>query len=181
MNKANKLALEIFRQLWLIVSVLFVTIGVSGLVVLFLGNTFGHAYVAGDESGVAYTATRCDDYYRLAPGSANCTEAALTHHYQEVVSNRFSAGVIGLLGLLLWYGFVRKIKTYLPPIIWTASIVSVSGFLAIIGLMAGLLSLVFAQSNLNGAGNPLSIGLSFGALTVYLIARFWRQSQKFVK
>src|SRR3954471_21517414 len=75
-----------------------IAIGLSGLIVLAFGASFGRQFVAGDAPGVTYTAARCSDYFALEPSAKDCTDAAVRHHYGEIVDSRLFAGVLGLIG-----------------------------------------------------------------------------------
>jgi len=175
---AGEHALGILRQLWLIVSLFCIVVGLSGLIVIGLANTWGKSFIAGDKPGVVYTAERCSEFFQLI-GRDNqdmsCTAAAVTHHYDEEVGSRLSIGVLGIIGLALWTVFVRKMKApRLPRIVWTAAFLAVSGMLAIVGLGLGVMPVLFGFTN--GAGDMLSIGLAFGASTLVFAIIFWRES-----
>ena len=73
-----------------------VAIGVSGAVAGGMGLVWGKAFVSGDASGVTYTPARCADFKEYFPRAASCEEAAVDHHYEEIVGYRLAAGVGGL-------------------------------------------------------------------------------------
>ena len=82
-----------------------VAIGASGLVAEAIGRFFGPAAVAGDPPGVTYTAARCADFLEYFPRAGSCANAAVLHHWGEVVEYRVAVGVVGLLvlgGYWLW-------------------------------------------------------------------------------
>jgi hypothetical protein len=145
-------------------------IGLSGLVALALSAPFGKDFVAGDASGVTYTAARCADYFRLVPGETDCNQAAIAHHFGEVVDYRIAAGVLGLLLLsgYLVYQRGRKTRDALPPAIVPAVGASLFGVAA-----CGLL-LMSTGSN-GQAGAMLSGALVSAAIALYYSLRLSRQ------
>src|SRR5204862_279998 len=52
-----------------------------------------------DAPGVTYTVERCADYFEYFPNARDCADAATQHHFEEVVTSRGAAGVLGLLVL----------------------------------------------------------------------------------
>lgn len=78
------------------------SIGVSGLVAGAMGAVLGPGFVSGDFPGVTYTPDRCADFMEYAPGAKSCNEAAASHHFDETVTYRIAAGVLGVLVLLGW-------------------------------------------------------------------------------
>ncbi len=97
-----------------------IAIGCSGLLALALSAPFGKDFVAGDAPGVTYTAARCADYFRLEPNQTDCNQAAIAHHFGEVVDYRVAAGVLGLLmlgGSLLYTRGKKNTRDALPPLI----------------------------------------------------------------
>lgn len=76
-----------------------VAIGLSGLVAGVLGAMFGQSFVSGDPAGVRYSSARCVDLLEYFPHATSCQAAAVAHHFDEVVTYRTAAGVLGLLGL----------------------------------------------------------------------------------
>jgi hypothetical protein len=74
-------------------------VGVSGLVAGTMGSVWGASFVAGDRSGVTYTAARCADFFEYH-AARTCAQAAASHHFDEVVRYRVAAGVLGVLVLL---------------------------------------------------------------------------------
>jgi hypothetical protein len=64
-----------------------------------LSGVFGRDFVAGDASGVTYTPARCADYFEYDPNAKDCIDAAIRHHFGEIVDYRVLAGVLGLIGL----------------------------------------------------------------------------------
>jgi putative lipase involved disintegration of autophagic bodies len=78
-------------------AVFLLAIGLSGLLADTFGRVFGTAFVAGDAPGVTYTAERCAQLLSFEPQARSCEEAAIAHHFGEVVSYRLAAGALGVL------------------------------------------------------------------------------------
>lgn len=157
--------------LWM-VAIGFIAIGVSGVVALAMGSTFGHKFVSADAPGVIYTAERCADFERLAPGAPDCATAAIDHHYDETVGYRLSGGVLGLV--LLGAAFATRPLARRGPEL--RGLIAGAGF-ALFGAAAmiltglGTMSLIFSGGD--GAGESLSAGpialivaLGFGVVLV---------------
>jgi hypothetical protein len=139
-----------------------VAIGVSGGVAAAMGAVAGKKFVAADAPGVVYTPQRCAEYRALVPDAATCEQAALEHHYQEVVGYRADAGVLGLLVLAGWW-FVRRRRvrsgrSAALPAAYTALGGAVLFGVAALGLLGmGAMQSVFAHDS--GEGQLLSGGV----------------------
>lgn len=103
------LALELVLALGLLFGIGMSAIGASGLVAGVLGSAFSQRFVAGDTNGVSYTAARCADFLSYVPHAGSCEAAATAHHFDEVVSYRLAAGVLGLLALGGWWLLRRRL------------------------------------------------------------------------
>ena len=81
-----------------------IAVGVAGQISAGIGFAFGKDTVAGDQSGVTYTAARCAEYFEYAPGAASCDAAAVDHHFDEIWRNTTAALIVGVLvvGSHLW-------------------------------------------------------------------------------
>jgi hypothetical protein len=138
-----------------------VAIGVSGLVAAALGGAFGKPFVSGDPPGVTYTAARCADFLEYHPEARTCAAAATAHHFDEVVQYRVAAGVLGLIGLLV-YGVLRRTRPF-AGLAWAprADLVGVvgAGAFGVAMVVLGGGGLAEAASGLNGAGQLVSAGL----------------------
>lgn len=98
---------EAVLALTLVAGIGLVAIGASGALAGVLGPAVGKTYVAGDPSGVTYTPARCADFREYFPKASTCEAAATAHHFDEIVTYRLAAGVLGLL-VLAGYGLVRR-------------------------------------------------------------------------
>ncbi len=147
-----------------------IAIGLSGLVAGGLGLLFGKSFVSGDVKGVAYTESRCAEFQEYYP-SPTCEAAATAHHFDEVVSYRVAAGILGLLALgslvglaLLKPGLFRDAG--LDPALVPAVGAALFGLGAAGLLGMGTLQLVFAGAA--GTGALISGGLvAVAAFAVY--------------
>ncbi len=147
-------------------------IGISGVLAVAGGIAFGKDFVAGDQPGLTYTYDRCADFFEYHPGAPDCAAAATAHHFDEVISYRGAAGVLGLLALAAARfvpGNVARGPRPLPAGLSEAAGAAVFGVAG-----AGLLALGFGQlvmGSANGAGAWLSGGLiAAGAFAAYAVA-----------
>jgi hypothetical protein len=141
-----------------------IAIGVSGLLSLGIAAVAGKAYVAGDQPGITYTSARCADFLEYHPEAGDCATAAVRHHFDEVVSYRTAAGILGLVALAAYFIAGRVIRPSAMPALFAPTIGT-----AIFGLAgAGLTFLAIGQSLTasNGAGAYLSGGLVAGAVAL---------------
>ena len=156
------LAREAFRTLVPVGAVFLLAIGLSGLLADAFGRAFGRAFVAGDAPGVTYTAERCAEYLSLEPHARTCREAAVAHHFGEVVGYRLAAGVLGVLLLAGWAAWRRRSHVRARPSVLGRSFALTVGATLASAAAAGLLFLGSAgplTGHYDGTGNPLSGGL----------------------
>jgi hypothetical protein len=150
-------------------------IGASGVLAYAMGTAFGKSFVAGDPSGTAYTASRCRDFFEYAPHAHTCEQAAIVHHYGEIVDYRLAAGVLGLIVLAAWW-FVRRrtrLARDLLPDGFAATIgLSLTGVGAALLVVSGLGRLAFDDGR--GAGGDLSGGVVSFALAAWFALSVWR-------
>ncbi len=139
----------------------FIAIGLSGLLAAVFGIAFGKDFVSGDAPGVTYTAERCAQYQSMEPAALDCAQAAVWHHFGEVVGSRTAAGVLGMLVLCALVLLRRRYK-YMSGVK-----VLPTGFLAGISATAfgtagtallGLGLMELARGGGSGAGAALSAG-----------------------
>src|SRR5579884_3322900 len=83
---------ELVRVLAWLGAVAACAIGVSGGIAWLAGRLLGKAFVAGDPAGVTYTAARCRELFEYAPRARTCEQAAISHHFGEIVSGRLAVG-----------------------------------------------------------------------------------------
>jgi hypothetical protein len=156
-------------SLWLVAGIGLVAIGVSGAVAAAMATVADKSFVAGDQPGVTYTPERCAEFMKLQPSAATCTDAAVGHHYDEVVWYRVDAGVVGVLALAGWW-FVRHRRVRagrpesLPPVLVAVVGTALFGFAAV-GLM-GTGTMQATVGGGNAAGELLSGGLVAAVVAV---------------
>jgi HAAS len=159
-----------------------VAIGLSGLLADVLGRAFGKAFVAGDAPGVTYTAERCAQYLALEPHARTCQEAAILHHYGEVVDYRLAAGVLGVVLLAGWAVWRRGAprRPLRPGTLGRSFPLTVGAALA----SAAAAALLFLGSagvvtgHYDGTGNPLSGGLVSALLAAAFGTALWRELRR---
>jgi hypothetical protein len=152
------LFLQIVLTLGLLGGVGLAAIGASGALAAAMGGVFGKSFVAGDGYGVTYTPPRCAQYLRLDPGAANCTQAALDDHFDEIVFYRLAVGVLGLATLAGCWVVRRRFRALLR----TASLPALFGDTAgaaVFGVAACLLLLDGVAGATGSQGGQLSGGI----------------------
>jgi hypothetical protein len=137
-----------------------------------LGRVFGAGFVAGDASGVTYTAARCADYFEYFPNAGSCGDAAALHHWGEVVMGRVAAGVLGVLALLVLYAARRTVLRGPPWRLLAPYVAAV--LLAIFAAVGVLLSGVSVMSMVFGQTSGVGAALADGAVSaVAALAVAW--------
>lgn len=159
-------------SLALVAGVGLVAIGVSGGVAAAMGAVAGKPFVAADAPGVAYTPERCAEYRALVPRAVSCEQAALDHHYDEVVGYRLDAGVLGLLVLAGWWFVCRRRvnsgRGAALPATYTALGGAVLFGVAALGMLGlGAMQAAFAHNSgegqlLSGGAVALVVAAGFG-------------------
>lgn len=175
----DRLLREAMRTFTLLGAVGLLAIGLSGLLAAAGAAAFGKAFVAGDGTGVTYTAARCADFQEYHP-SRTCELAALRHHYDEVVGYRLDAGALGLVALGGWFTVVRPWRRRSRPELralpegFGATVgAALFGAAALVLLPAGVLELAVTGSR-TGAGNAMSAGVVAAAAFAVFAASLWR-------
>ena len=163
---------SVARTLWLMSGIGFLAIGISGVVAEVFGEVWGQAFVAADLPGVTYTPARCAQYAQLAPGHATCEQAATAHHFGEVVQYRVAAGLLGLLVLLAYGGWVALLRrrgrsTALVP----ATLLGAAG-VALFGVTAAALLLVSVGQEASGMAAGSGAYLSAGIVSLLVAGGF---------
>jgi hypothetical protein len=156
-----------------------VCLGISGLLGELLGRLAGYAFLTADRPGVIYTPARCAEYLEYFPGAANCTEAAVMHHFGELVEYREAAGILGILALITWWVVIRSADhRWRPPIMVTAVVGAITASLvAISSAGLGAMLFVFGARDGFGASFPDAAAAILGVMVFLLVlARHRRQN-----
>lgn len=101
---------EILIALLTLAAAALITISVSGMLALVLGEVAGKEFVAGDGASIVYPDERCAVFLEHAPNAASCSDAATEYNFDRLVSNRISIGMVGLLALGASFPLRRRRK-----------------------------------------------------------------------
>lgn len=168
---------QIISASWLIGAVGLACLGISGLFGELLGWLAGYAFLAADRPGVIYTPARCAEFLAYFPGAANCTQAAVTHHFGELVEYREAGGILGILALITWWAVIRRADhRWRPPMVVTAIVgAAAASLVAIASAGSGAMLFVFGARDGFGASFPDAAAAVLGAaLFLLVIARLRR-------
>ncbi|MFP6593349.1 MAG: permease prefix domain 1-containing protein [Dehalococcoidia bacterium] len=165
------------RYCVLLAGIVFVAIGVSGVIAFVLGETVGISFVADPVVAGSVSDDRCVDFFGFHPEVATCEEAALLHHYDELIGYRLAAGALGLLAIAVaWATGVRgpvvRRLIALPPTILPAMVAGLFAVTTFLALFIAVMEGAFVGSD--GSGEMLSNALtgmiffvlSFGAFLI---------------
>lgn len=162
---------SVLLSLALVAGIGMVAVGMSGGLAAVMGGIAGKAYVAGDAPGVVYTPQRCAEYRQLQPGAATCADAAVAHHFDEVVGYRLDAGVLGVVILAGWYMARRRRlgtnRTAGLPASYTAIVGAV-----LFGVAAAGLGVLAVMGSVFGGGSGAGELLSAGVVSAVVAAAF---------
>lgn len=136
-----------------------VAIGISGNLAWGMGAVAGKAFVAGDPPGVTYTAARCRDFLEYVPRAQSCTQAATTHHFDEVVWYRIAAGILGglVFAALAWVRRRRRPRELQPEAFVPTVAAAVFGITGIWLVGQGIDNVILKTDG--GGGSYLSGGV----------------------
>lgn len=153
----------------LLCSVGLTAVGVSGAIAGAMDAAYGPRFVAGDLPTITYTSERCSEYQQLAPKEPTCLAAAARHHTDETETLRLATGVVGAIGLGLWYGLRRRWRTTpaygaLPPALVPAVGAAVFG-VATLALASQAMQAITWQSTA-GLGQWLSAAIVSAVVAV---------------
>lgn len=170
---ANSLASSVIamgHRILALGSAVMLAIGLSGLIVAGLAGLGGQAFVVDPVTPGVYGPERCSDFFGFYPNSASCEEAAASHHYDELLDYRAAAGVMGLAGLLAWFGLRRRGPRLLrddalPPLLLPGMAVGLFAVVAPILLFMSVAEGVLTGGD--GSGESLANGLSS---VIFLVA-----------
>lgn len=138
-------------------------IGVSGVIALALGETVGISFVTDPVAVGSVSADRCADFFGFHPGATDCEEAALLHHYDELIEYRLVEGALGLLAIAAAWAtgvrgpIVRRLIA-LPPTTLPAMVAGLFAVTTYLALFIAIMEGVFVGSD--GSGEMLSNALT---------------------
>lgn len=167
---------EAMLALTLVGGVGLVGIGVSGALAGALGAAAGKAFVAGDPSGVTYTPSRCADFREYFPKASSCEETAADHHFDEVVTYRLAAGLLGLLVFAAYWLVRRRRPRSAAPALpdgFTPTVgATLFGCAAAVLLLPSLGQIAFGDTS--GAGASLTGGVVSAVVAAGFVASVYR-------
>ena len=155
---------QLVMALVLIGGIGLIGVGVSGGLADGMGAAFGKAFVSADTNGVTYTPSRCADFLEYHPEARTCEAAATAHHFDEVVSYRLAAGVLGIAVLGAWW-LARRRRWFWPnaadavPDGFGASVGAALFGVAAAGLLVQSVGAIVVGGDSSGTGQYLSGGL----------------------
>jgi hypothetical protein len=170
-------ARQVFAAGWLLGGIGMVSIGLSGALAAFVAAVYGKDLVAADKPTDRLSPERCEYLLAGYPSASSCHAASVAHHTEEIVRNGLTAGVLGVLALVVFQLARRSRRfarfrplTVLPPAGMTAAVGT-----AVFGL-AGAVLVESAMSRLNagerwGAGYSLVSGLA--TIPAFLLCAVW--------
>jgi hypothetical protein len=164
----------------LLAGIVLVSAGVAGQISSGIGLAFGKDIMAGNAPGTAYTAARCEDFFRLQPGATTCEEAATAHHFDEQWRNADLALVLGILVLGAHWYLRRRFAKQEPGHSLPRESFAAFG-MAAFGLASPLLLLFGIGSTLAA---PHASGAQFivdGAIALLVFAAFLRPGVRSVR
>ena len=135
-----------------------IAVGASGVLSGGLGAAFGKPFVSGDLPGTTYSASRCADFHEYHPSAPTCAAAAAAHHFDEVVTYRLAAGLLGLvvLGALALLRRRRRLAWDLLPDGFVATMGCVGFGLAALWCGGTAIDSFVLGGHTGGAGQYLS-------------------------
>lgn len=150
--------------------------GLAGEITVGLGISMGKQYVSGETNGVTYTAARCGDFLGFYPAAGSCDQAAVLHHFDEIWRNADLAIILGVLGAIAGYAWLRRLRPARPSL--------GRRLFAILGMAAfgGAAPLLLAYGTLTSLANSGVGGLLYlvgGAVALLFFVPFarpgWRE------
>ena len=161
----GRLAPALFVSLWELAVIGLLAVGLSGVFSFGLAEAFGKDFVAGDREGVVYSIERCADFFDFHPEAVSCNEAAAAHHFDEVLDSRLGAGLLGLVGMLAFFGLRRVFPhRQLPRGPFLTACAAVFGVAAVGFLLLGTGQLLTGTA---GSGADLTAGIASLLVLVY--------------
>jgi hypothetical protein len=133
-----------------------IAVGVSGIIAAFIGGVWGSRVLVTTPTNADMTASACTRWLH-GSHTLSCAQAAMADWSFEVVGYRIAAGVVGLLGLGLWYGLRRRTHrtgSSLPSVVVDAVALTAFGAAGLWLAGQGIDTVVVASGH--GAGQWLS-------------------------
>ena len=105
---------DLLAALSLVTALALLAIALSGLAALAFGQFFGETFVAGDPSGTEYATWQCQAFQAGEADASSCYAAATARHFDDLVSDRLTTAIPGLL-LLGAYRLIRRGQAWASP------------------------------------------------------------------
>ena len=144
---------DLLAALSLVTALALLAIALSGLAALAFGQFFGETFVAGDPAGTEYAAWQCEAFQAGEPDPSSCYAAATARHFDDLVSDRLTTAIPGLL-LLGAYRLIRRGQanaSYRVPAFILTTAAPVFSLAAFILAGFGIMQMAYSGSEGTGA------------------------------
>jgi hypothetical protein len=166
-------------QLTTLAGIGLVAIGLSGGLERAMTAAWGRVFVFADPTGTQYPASACRYWESIHPHATGCTQAAIAESMADGLVQRYAAGVIGVVILLLVAAIGRRQGTSLAgalaapvPIVIGAASFTVA---AVVFVALGLDRIRIANGN--GAGQWLSAAVLSVMFAAAYLTLFWQRAR----
>lgn len=149
-----------------------VAIGISGLLEGAIARIWGQTFAVADPPGTLHSATACRYWESIHPHATTCAQAYVAESMSDGLLQRYAAGLLGLVVLLVWT-FVRR-RRRLPLIAPLTGVVPAAFGMAAFGVSAAIFAALAGDRIRVSAGNGAGQWLSAAAVaTVAAIGYAW--------
>lgn len=169
------LAPGLFFQAWRLAAVGLIAIGISGVIAWLTAMAAGTSAVFADAPGTRYSAGACAHFLAVQPTAKTCAAAALLEGRDDALTQRWAAGLLGivLLAAAFWWQRRRAARHEPMDLRIPAALIGLTAF-GIAGI--GLTGYGIDRAVINtGSGQWISAGGVALAVAVGYLVILWRQ------